>query len=106
VSHALKSYGRSSLLKIVILGVGLGRGFGVETTHLDESGRLLSASATRPSLIFGLSEVIGNLSAPKRESADIKPDQNSRILRADKQISRFDFLNLGLIGPELILFLA
>jgi hypothetical protein len=63
-------------------------------------------SATRPSLIFGLSEVIGNLSAPKRESADIKPDQNSRILRADKQISRFDFLNLGLIGPELILFLA
>ena len=35
-----------SLLETVVLGVGFGRGFSVETTYLDESCSLLSVSST------------------------------------------------------------
>jgi hypothetical protein len=40
-----RAHGRTSLLKTVVLGVGLGSSLGVETTQLYESGRLLSVGS-------------------------------------------------------------
>jgi hypothetical protein len=44
--HAQHVVVKVSLSKTVVLSVGLGRGFCVETAHLDKSSRLLSIGST------------------------------------------------------------
>src|SRR6266702_595187 len=63
--HAQKAHGRTSLLKTVVLGVGLGRSLYVQTTDLDESGRLLSVRSTGIFEMFAESERVIKHGVPK-----------------------------------------
>lgn len=71
--HIKLMLGRTSLLKTVVFSVSLGIGFGVETTQLDDSGRLVSVGSAYLLEIFAEYEkvkgnrVVNSHNASKRE---------------------------------------
>lgn len=65
--------GRTSLLKTVVLGVGLGRGLSVETTQLDESCRLASVGSADLVEISAEHEKVNGSSVVNRVVTSITP---------------------------------